>query len=393
MGWAVFWVSFLGAWPIPLLGSLLTVRLVEMKATSLTIGAFSLLHIPYSLAFLWGPLLTKGFQRRTYITLSATLLSGVLMTMAWYSPWLPWSVFLGYLLVGVLYMGNLTYEKESVQEKNYGIASSAAVAGYRLGLTCSATSTLFLATFLGWHIAYLIGACFLFIGSISILFLPEPLYKPEYPPQPQTHFFSKNMWLSVKNFFTQHHAVTACIFLLLYRLGEGCVHTFIYPFYIDRGFSKPDVALAVKTFGVANMFLGAYISGITCKRIGVEKSLFLFGWLHACSYLFFPFLPPKMEGGLLYFYLLSGMEHMTTGMKTTAFVAFLWKIVLPSFASIQYALLWSFLSIISSLLSFLMGFIIGNLGWNGFFILAFIVSLPGLWYLKGTFLREKFLPN
>jgi len=149
------------------------------------------------------------------------------------------------------------------------------------------------------------------------------------------------------------------------------------PFYLDIGFTKTQIGAVVKLFGTGAVIGGALLGGVLMLRLGINRSLWLFGILQALSTACFALLAktgPSLNGlaGVIAF------ENISSGMGTAAFVAYMASITNKKFTATQYALLTSLMAFPRVLASAPTGFFAKHLGWAEFFIFCTLIALPGM---------------
>ena len=149
------------------------------------------------------------------------------------------------------------------------------------------------------------------------------------------------------------------------------------PFYLDLGFSKTDIGAVVKVFGTGATLAGAFLGGVILLRLGINRSLWIFGILQAGSTACFAILArigysiPALSGVIAF-------ENLSSGMGTAAFVAFMASITNKKFTATQYALLTSLIGVPRTFASAVTGFMAKNIGWENFFIVCTLVAIPGM---------------
>ena len=149
------------------------------------------------------------------------------------------------------------------------------------------------------------------------------------------------------------------------------------PFYLDIGFSKTEIGAVVKLFGFWATIAGGLIGGVTMLRMGINRSLWVFGFLQAISTAGFALLAwtgyniPLLAGVIAF-------ENLSAGMGTAAYVAFMASITDKRFTATQYALLSSLMGIPRVIAAAPTGFIAKHMGWIGFFIACTLIAIPGM---------------
>ena len=157
------------------------------------------------------------------------------------------------------------------------------------------------------------------------------------------------------------------------------------PFYLDIGFTKTQIGTVVKFFGFGATIGGSLIGGIMMLRLGINRSLWIFGVLQALSTACFAIL--AQAGNVVS--LLAGViafENLSSGMGTAAYAAFMASITNKKFTATQYALLSSLMGVPRVLASAPTGFLAKHMGWDTFFIFCALIAIPGL------LLLHKFAP-
>ena len=139
------------------------------------------------------------------------------------------------------------------------------------------------------------------------------------------------------------------------------------PFILKIGFSKTDLAVVAKTFGIIAIIGGGLVGGILLLRMGLLSALWIFGILQAISTLSFSAL---VSVGA-YYYVLVGtvaFENFTSGMGASAFIAFMASLCNKRFTATQYALLSSLMGIPRVIIASPAGYLAERLGWVYFFL-------------------------
>jgi PAT family beta-lactamase induction signal transducer AmpG len=215
------------------------------------------------------------------------------------------------------------------------------------------------------------AACML-PGLLTTLLTPEPDISAGTP---------RTMKEAVVNplveYFSRHNAIWILVFILLYKVGDTMAGAITTPFYLDIGFTKTDIGTVVKVFGTGATLAGAFLGGIILLKLGINRSLWIFGALQALSTAGFAVLAkigysiPALSGVIAF-------ENLSSGMGTAAFVAFMASITNKKFTATQYALLTSLIGIPRALASAVTGFMAKNIGWENFFIFCTLVAVPGM---------------
>ncbi len=378
--------GFSSGLPLLLTGSTLKFWMREEGLELTTIGLFGLVGLPYTLKFLWAPIMDKvippfGGRRRGWIFMTQIILMITIASLALTRPshHLFAIVLLSLLITFFSASQDIVldaYRREYLRDEELGIGSSIFVNGYRIGNLTSGALALVLADLWSWPTAYTVMGLFMLVGILATAYAPEPKIHVTPPTSfqeaftgPFTEFFQRSGWLVV------------LLFILLYKIGDNMASEMLSPFWVDLEISKTTVAGIVKTFGVAASIGGGLLAGLVVYRWGIIPSLYVFGILQMVSTAGFAIL--AYWGNQIY--LLTAViafENLSGGMGTTAFVAFMASLTNKRFTATQYAILTSIMGIPRVLAGSFTGFLATVLGWQGFFLLCTVVAIPGLLLIR-----------
>ena len=361
----------------------LTVEGVDIK----TIGLFSLVGLPYTLKFLWSPLMDRFVipilgRRRGWILLCQLGLIGIILGMSVSSPqnalWL--LAFLAFCLTFVSASQDVAidaYRTEVLKERERGFGAGVSVTGYRIAMLVSGALALILSEYLGWRATYMLMALLMSVGVMAVWLGPEP-DDSGMPPASIQEAVSGPF----TEFFSRSGAWALLALIVLYKLGDAFAGSLTTTFLI-RGvhFSVGEVGAINKGMGLASTIIGALFGGILMARLRLYNSLLIFGILQAVSNLSFMVLALVGKNYPLMIFTIA-FENLSGGMGTTAFVAFLMVLCNYRYTATQFALLSAFASLGRVLVGPLSGILVDGMGWTAFFFSTFIFALPGLILLR-----------
>lgn len=359
---------------------------VNMK----TIGAFALVGLPYTLKFLWSPLMDRFVpafldRRRGWILLTQLMLVAGIACMALLSPAeMPLAAAAVALFIAFSSASQDividAYRTDVLREKERGFGSAVFVMGYRIAMIVSGALALIMADQIGWRATYLAMAAIMGVGILASFFGPSP-EKIIVPPRSITEAVIGPL----RDFFSRPAAVRFLLLIVLYKLCDAYAGALLSPFLIRGvGFSLTEVGTINKLFGFASLIIGGLFGGTLMVTLGLFRSLMVFGVLQAVSILSFAALAwigksfPMMVFAVAF-------ENMTGGMGTAAFVALLMALCNQRFSATQYALLSSIAALGRTFIAPTSGFLVEAVGWTGYFIFATLTALPALgilWWLK-----------
>src|SRR5580698_11020825 len=193
----VLLLGFSSGLPLALSGSTLLIWMRESGVDLGTIGLFALVGTPYTLKFIWAPLVdalhvpffTRAFgRRRGWLVFSQLLLIVAILLLALTDPARsPLFVALGALLVAAMSSTQDivvdAFRIESLPESEQAAGMAAYVAAYRIGMLVSTAGALFLVSAFestgiarssAWTWGYVAMAALVLIGTVTALSATEP---------------------------------------------------------------------------------------------------------------------------------------------------------------------------------------------------------------------------
>lgn len=407
---AMGFLGFSSGLPLLLTSSTLAFWLKKLGLDYTTIGLLSLTALPYTVKFLWAPIvdkaplpfLTKHFgQRRSWLLFSQVLLGLCLLSLSFINPVESLSVTCA-LAVAISFssatqdIAMLAYQMERLGRSQYGAGEAVGIFGYRMGMLCSGAGALSLSTVVSWNTVYMVMAFSLIVGLITVLRIKEPErpnadeeyntllkhYKKKFPA-----FSSLNQGLlpslhlavlsPFSDFMKRQGWVLALIIMFTYKIGDNIIGTMHNLFYIELGFNELEISAASKIFGMWASILGGFIGGLLFSRWGLYKSLYFCGLTHSLSILSNLILL-HVGNDILSLYFCVAAEHITSGMRLTALFAYQLTLCNRIHAATQLALLTSLVHLGRVTFASTSGWIVDHLGWSNLFLISTFSIIPVL---------------
>ena len=387
---AVTLLGFASGLPLALTSGTLQAWMAVDGVDIKTIGIFALVGLPYTVKFLWSPMMDRfvppllGRRRGWMIITQIALILGI-AAMAFNSPKQA-PLLMAALALAVAFSSASqdivvdAYRTDVLREKERGAGAAVFVMGYRIAMLVSGALALILSDNIGWHNTYLLLAGLMTIGIISAFFGPEPEEKIIPPKSLQ-----EAIWGPLKDYFSRRSAVMLLLLIILYKLGDAYAGSLTTAFLIKGvGFTPTDVGTINKGLGLVSLIVGAMFGGALMARLGLFRSLLLFGVLQAVSNLSFMVLSwiGKSYGMLIF---AVAFENLSGGMGTSAFVALLMSMCNQRYSATQYALLSSLAALGRIFIAPTSGFLVSAIGWPAFFFITTLTALPGLgllWWMR-----------
>lgn len=184
----------------------------------------------------------------------------------------------------------------------------------------------------------------------------------------------------IQDFFRRYGWSLAWLLLALvglYRISDIVLGVIANVFYQDMGFTKPQIATVVKTFGLFMTLLGGFLGGLLAVRYGVMRILMLGAILSAATNLLFMLLA-GMGNEVWMLYVVISADNLSGGLASAAFVAFLSSLTNISFTAVQYAIFSSLMTLLPKMLGGYSGTMVDAIGYQGFFLATALMGLPVL---------------
>jgi PAT family beta-lactamase induction signal transducer AmpG len=375
-------MGFSSGLPLLLTVTVLQAWMKEEGVDLAVIGAMTLVGLPYTLKFLWAPLLDRftlpfyGRRRGWLLVFQIALMVSIAALGQSDPAAMPWLVAFSALLVAFFSASQDividAYRREDLSDAELGLGSSLYVNGYRVGMLVASGGGLILADHIPFSMVYLLMAACMLPGIVTTVCAREP-----EQPRGAPRTIREAVVEPLVEYFQRDAAIWILAFILLYKIGDSMASAMTTPFYLDIGFTKTQIGAVVKLFGFWATIGGSLIGGVLMIRMGIGRSLWIFGFLQAISTAGFAVLArigpsvPLLSGVIAF-------ENLSSGMGTAAYVAFMASITNKRFSATQYALLSSLMGIPRVIASAPTGWLAKQFGWEAFFIFCAGVAVPGM---------------
>lgn len=414
----VLLLGFSAGLPLALSGETLRVWMADRGVDLGTIGLLSLAGLPYTIKFLWAPVVDaldvpwlsqRLGRRRGWLVASQLLLMAAIVFLGTRDPIAaPVAVGLGALLVAFasatqdIVIDAYRVESLSTDEQAAGMAGY--VAAYRIGMLASGAGIIGLSAWLEagglskvaiWPIAYGVAAALVIVGLLAVLAGREPEGATRAAGETQgdalTRVFRTAMH-AFSDFLARDAAIAVLVFVVLYKLCDALAGTMTAPFVLSLGYDKGTYAAIVKGVGLAALLIGGFAGGAVARAMPLASALWLGAVLQMVSNLAFVWLYFQPVGAWALTAAIV-VENFTGAIGTVIFVAYLSALCgNPLHTATQYALLTALASTGRTFLSSGSGFLVNAIGWPLFFIATALVALPSLALLAWLQQRAHFLP-
>lgn len=430
------WVSvlyFAEGFPYTLVNLMSVIFLKDLGASNQLIGLTSFLYLPWTLKGLWGPVIDLYSTKRRWILWMEIVCTALFFTLAvcsFSSEIIALSIVVfaliafasathdiaidGFYLDGLdknqqaFYVGfRTTTYKISWLVGNGGLVFLAGYIAqqYVLGTNESGGAiyqSIQFALFgksltihpleLGWGAAFAVsGIIFLAIYLFQVWYLPYP--KP-YRPAREVREAGDSFVNAFKSYFTQDKIGWIVTYVLIFRVGDAFMMKMAPPFLMDSAvkggltISTAEMGILYGTVGVIFLLAGGIIGGYIIAKQGLKKwmwptaifqnSAIILYWLLSI------YRPP-----LHWVYVVNSIEQFSWGMGVAAYTVFLMRTILPEYRASHYAITTAFMAAGMMIPGLVSGYLQVWMGYQNYFLMSFLVAIPGLVTIFFLPLEEK----
>jgi len=431
----VLFLGFSGGLPFALSGATLLVWATERGLDLKTIGLFAAIGTPYTIKWLWAPLIDAldvpvlsrllG-RRRSWLLVSQLALIATIVHLAFRDPAVaPGAFALAALLVATASATQDilidAFRIESLPESEQAAGMASYVAAYRIGMLASGAGALFIVTGFekigyarpeAWTGGYLVMAALVLVGIATTFLATEPaqsaVAKAAHAGDNPVWRVLKTAWRALAQFLFRQHVrlrsfarpgrsrqsrrVRALLvrlffawvvlwFVVLFKFTDALSGTMTGPFVIKIGFTREEYAAIVKGLGLAATLIGGFAGGFVARAFPLATSLWIGGILQAVANLGFSW-QATVGADITALSIAITLENFTSAIGTVIFVAYLSALCnSPLHTATQYALLTALAAVGRTYLSLGGGYIAEATGWPWFFALCAAAAIPSLMLL------------
>jgi len=387
---AMLFFGFSSGFPYYIIKDVLKLWMTESNVDLATIGLFSALGLPYTLKFVWSPLMdgyVPGFlgRRRGWIIIAQAGLMVCIAIMGQFDPSksLFWIVFMALCINFFGASQDIAldaFRREYLTSEELGFGTGVWVNAWRLGMYVSIGLALLTELNITWANIHILLALMMGIGIITTLLVSEPEVDAPLPVSLKDAVIEPFI-----EFFKRNRAFLVLLFILLYKLGDNMAGTMTIPFILKMGFSKTEYFVIVKGIGMFGLFGGVILGGSIMIRLGIARSLWVFGTLQAISTALFAILVIVDHDSMIWadyrqaiLACIVGFEFFSTGLGQAAYATYMAIQTNKRFTATQYALLTSLMAVPGVVAASATGFMAKYLGWDIFYFMCAILAIPGM---------------
>ena len=389
--------------------------LVDLGLKRSTIGLLSGVSIPWTLKFLWSPLVDRYAlrwpgRRRSWVVIAQLALAGAFgafAAFAWRAlaakeagaPLANAPLLIGLLALTIAFLSATqdialdAYAVEVLHQDEQGPASGLRNMYYRIGMLLAGAFAVSASSWLPWPVVFLVvGAAF--VGFVAVtLAAPEP-----DAPAPPPRSLASAVVDPIRTYFRRSDAIAIALFMVFYKFGDNMGGTMVNPFIKDLCFTNAEAGAAIKLIGTIATIAGSVVGAALMARIGLGRALWIFGVLQAGANVVYSVaaltraapldvaqcaaLPPLALVTRFWTYGAIATEYAAQGMAAAAQGALLLRVCDKRYSATQFALLSSLFGLGRWSAGLPSGFLVERLGYPIFFVVcATVAALPGFFFL------------
>ena len=349
-----------------------------------TIGFFSLVTLPYSLKFVWAPVMDRYIppflgRRRGWVLITQILLLLSIAAMALHDP----ARGLQMLAINAIAITFFSasqdisldaYRTDVLQDREMGAGAAVFVLGYRIAMISTGALAFFLADRIQWPAVYVVLSTLLVVGIVTTFIAPEPVLS-DAPPK--TLF--EAVVLPFADFFQRvgPRAVLVLLFIVVYKYSDSLAGSMTTPFLLQAGFSQSEVGAVFLGVGVVATIAGVIVGGAMIGKVGINRALWIFVVFQGLSNLTYYGLSLS---GKNHAFMVAAIitENFGLGLVSAVMTAYIMEMCNKRFTATRFALLSSLMAASRDILVAPAGKLVESTGWPGFFLITVAMAIPPL---------------
>jgi len=370
-------LGFSSGLPLYILLNLMQAWLATSGLSLKALGLFALVQFPYFWKFLWAPFMDRfnfgGFgRRRGWMIVTQIALFFAIGGMGMLDPKLQvGAVVAATSLVAFLSASQDVvidaYRRETLSDEEQGLGVAVYVNAYKVASMVPGALSLILADRMPWQPVF----CALLIKEPTV-YGDRPATMVQAIVLPFKEFFQRDGW---------RRAVWLLTFILMYKIGDSMATALATKFYLDLGFSMTEIGWAANATAFWASIAGGIVGGVWMVKLGINRGLWVFGFLQAIAILGFAWLAQVGHNTTLLAAVIGFEAFASLGLGAAALVAFMARSSDLRYTATQYALFSALSSVPRIFVNSSVGFVIEETGWFWFFIVCFILAFPAMMML------------
>ena len=361
---------------------------LRLEGVSLaTIGFIGLVLYPYSINFVWSPLLERyalpmlGHRRGWMLVIQIGLVLSI-ASLGLFDP----SEQLAMIVAVAICIAFFSASQDIVldafrheileSEGDLALGNTIHVQAYKISGLIPGSLGMSLIGVVSWQINCLIMAAAMSISILITLMLREPVPESVRPTRlydaitrPFVEFFQRRQ--------SVYQSIAVIAFMVTYKLGDNMATALATPFYIDLGFSTQQIGFIAKNAALWPSIFGGVVGALIVLKSGINKALWWFGGVQLISIFGYVWLSQAGADPWVLALVITG-EYLGVGLGTTAYVAFIFRETSRLAVATQLAMFTALATLPRTVATSFSGVIVEAIGWTDFFYLSALLALPGM---------------
>ncbi|MBF13052.1 MAG: hypothetical protein CMF46_01655 [Legionellales bacterium] len=346
------------------------------------VGLASLINLPYTLRFLWAPVIDSiGSYRKAYGIVSIFLCAFTLFTLSLCQidkqPLLSaltasFTAFFGasssVALESQWLLSMTTDERQAcIGMNNFG---------FRLSLIITGALSIVLADWISWKVTYQVMSALMILQGMYFIYCPIALDQQSH--QPIQHCMS-NLLSLINRLINQKQTL---LFIISYKITDGFVLNMLSIFMLKALHISPtNIAIIHKVVGLSMSLCGAFFATWYIKRYQLTHSLKVFALFQSGTIILLACIAYYPPDNLAYVVVIIATETFSNGCLSIAIMSYVLNLINPEYAATEYALYTTLSSLSRYIIGPFTGILITYTSWSQYFVCASLIGLTSVWLL------------
>jgi len=189
---------------------------------------------------------------------------------------------------------------------------------------------------------------------------------------------------AISSYFSQPGAIAIVVYILLFRMGDAMAMKMIPPFLQDPiskgglGLSVEKVGTIYGTVGVCFLLIGGIAGGYLVSRFGLRKLFWPTTLVMNSTILGYFLLASLHPSGAWWIYVVNSLEQFGYGFGMASYTVFMLSTVKQEYKAAHYAVATALMALGILGPSMISGFAYKEFGYANFFLLSFLLTIPGM---------------
>ncbi len=364
----------------------------------------SLLALPWTLKLLWAPMVDLYGSRRGWIVVAQLVLTGLTLLL------LPallsaHAVEFSLLIFALIAIASATHDiaidgfyLDLLSRTKQALFVGVRNASYKMAWLFGSGAMVYLAGWWakhqqnkdlvpnpeyinqGWAIAF--GVCAAILCGLATwhqVALPYP--KKQITASGESLFSSFPEVL--KTFLDQKRIAVIILYVVIFRFGDALMLKMAQPFLLDLktkgglAISTEQVGIIYGTVGMIAFLVGGLLGGWLVSKFSLKRCLLPTALIQNGAILLYWFLA-LAKPDVYSVAVVNAFEQFAYGLGTAAYTVFLLGIVKEKYKASHYAIASALMAFGLILPGMVSGYLADALGYQNFFLVSFVASLPGI---------------